>query len=380
MRNPTEEYLKSPDPKIGGATIPLVGPPGVGKTVALTRIGQKHIAQNHIVMFRGTQEAQWLNFCANDIPVTVWNHEKIQGFKSVVTGNKQAGEQEKEIDLTEKEDVRIKSWGDEDELVDSLDGGRVNVINVPGLHSDEDEDVYFFRKTWVNIFDALIDRDFGDFVTFLLDEAGDIFPSQQVIRKPFYKIVRSLPPKLAQLRKNNVFLFPAAHGTHDMHYFLWKIKSNSIAYMSGAIVKNELSPAVDQGIVNKLKRGSVVMPGPDKEHFKMPKIIDDIDWIPENVERRVRLKWSFEGLPDWVSEDDEDDKVEKYRKKAAKLREEKRKQRNTFAYWLYNNSDFSMRDLTDLPIFDVNHTVFTSMSSEFKQDEKFEFDKRLVRQ
>lgn len=371
MRKPTEEYLKNPDPKIGGATIPLIGPPGVGKTVALTRIGQKHINNNHIVLFRGTQEAQWLNFCANDIPVTIWNHSHIQDFKSVVTGSKNSGNTKKPVDLTEKENVRIKKWENAEQLIDGVEQGRVNVINVPGLHSDEDKDVYFFRQSWVNIFDALIERDFGDFVTFLLDEAGDIFPSQQVIRKPFYKVVRRLPPKLAQLRKNNVFLFPAAHGTHDMHYFLWKIKSNSVGYMSGAIVKNELSPNVDQGIVNKLKRGSVVMPGPDKEHFKMPKIIDDIDWIPGEVERRVKLEWRFSELPDWVSEEESTDEAEKYKKKAAKLREEKRQLRNKFAVWLYDSSDLTQQEVIDIGLFDIDRSRISNAKDQVIDSDDF---------
>lgn len=365
MRKPTQEYLKNPDPKIGGATIPIVGPPGVGKTIALTRIGQKHIANDHIVLFRGTQEAQWLNFAANDIPVTIWNHEKIKNFKTEITGSKKKQEKSRNIDIEEIENVEIKTFKDAEHLIDNAKFGRLNVINVPGLNSDDDEDVFFFRQMWVNIFDALIERDYGDFVTFLLDEAGDIFPSQSTIRKPFYKVVRRLPPKLAQLRKNNVFLFPAAHGTQDMHYFLWKVKSNSIAYMSGAKVHNTLSPQIKQSKVNKFDRGDLVMPGPDKEHFKLPSTIDDLDWIPEGVDRRVKLRWSYDVLPDWVSEEEEDDDVEKYKKKAAKLREEKRELRNKLAVWLYENSDLSQQQVTDLDVVEVSQSQFSKIRDQF---------------
>lgn len=317
MRQPTEEYLKNPDPGIGGATIPIIGKPGSRKTTSLARMVQLHLNRGHIPIWRGTQQCQWLFFLANDIPVTLWMHESINKYEAYIQGSRREGVSKKTIDLHDK--IEIKEFSDSDELVDRIDSKKVNVVNIPGLDSDQDSDVFFFRNFWVELMDSLIKRDYGDFVTLVLDEIGDIFPSQQQLRKPFYQLVRDLPPKLAQLRKNNVWLFCAGHGTHDMHYYIWKIKSNEICYMYGAIVKNELTPTINQKGVNNLKRGHILMRGGDKSRFKEINTPQSLDWIPDSDNRKFRMKWEAD-IPNLLeSSDEEEGKSEmEIRKEIAK--------------------------------------------------------------
>lgn len=328
MRRPTEEYLKNPDPEIGGFTIPLIGPPGVGKTKALIRIGKNHLEKDYIPLWRGTKQCQWAHFLADDTPVKLWNHETINSdsFQAYIQGSKKKSIPRKDIDLREK-GVEIEEWSDPDELIKNIEHGKINVVNVPGLDGKKDYQKFFFRNMWVDITEAEISRDYGDFITNLWDEIGDIFPSQQQLRQPFYKIVRDMPPKLAQLRKNNANLICPAHGTQDMHYYIWKIKSNSIGYMSGAKVKNELSPMVKQQGVNSLDRGEIVMPGGDTEHFVNEKEMDALDWIPDSHTRKLRLEWSFD-VPNLV--DEEDGSSNLTRSKAAKQ--------------LYEESDMTMEE------------------------------------
>ena len=339
---PLKEYLFDPDPSIGGAVIPLVGMPGAGKTVAITQISMKTYNSDHVVMWRGTKQGQWLNLVANDLPVTIWNHEGIEDFKAVITGGK-PGEPAEEVNLEEK-DVHIKTWETADELINRLDSDRVNVINVPGLQGDTgqtDYHLYFFRHMWLNIIDALIERDWLQFVTLIMDEMGDIVPSQQQLRKPFYSLVAEmLPPKLSQLRKQNCFLYGAAHSTHDIHYFFWKIKANSIIYMSGANVKTDISPEVKQSVVSRLDRGDFVMPPKDKDHFKLPYVAEDLDWVPESNRRKFRLRWNS-NAPDWLGEDGKEEQE-------ISVEEVKSAFRRTVIKELYFDREYSIRDLADL--------------------------------
>lgn len=338
IRRATQQYLVDPDPKIGGATIPILGMPGSGKSVALTVLAGKHESKDHIILWRGTKQAQWTHFLANDRKVTLWNHESLEDFQPVITGSAQEDIPEKQVHIEEK-GVEINQWSEPDELIERIAEypDSINVVNVPGLQGDDattDYHMYFFRQTWINIFDAIIERSYGDFMTAIVDEIGDIFPSQQQLRKPFYRIVRQLPPKLAQLRKNNCFLFGAAHSTHDVHYYFWKIKSNSVAYMSGANVKKELSPSVEQKGVNSLDRGHVLMPGPDKHKFGLPSLMEDLEWIPDDPKRKFRLRWTS-NAPDWLGEtDDGEEQIpvqevkqnmkKKYTKKLLQWRDEEK--------------------------------------------------------
>ncbi|EMA09948.1 hypothetical protein C437_04805 [Haloarcula vallismortis ATCC 29715] len=266
-----------------------------------------HLDDNHLLLWRGTKQAQWAHFLANDIKIVLWNHEAIEDFRAVITGKRRENIPEKDLDL-EQYNVEVKTWDDEHQLIEDLEPNAVNVVNVPGLEGDtEDTDyhMFFFRKKWVDIIDAVIQRSYGDFITLLMDEIGDIFPSQQQLRKPFYRIVRLLPPKLAQLRKNNAWFFGAAHSTHDTHYYFWKIKSNSIAYMAGANVKSQKSPGVNQDAVNKLDRGDIVMPGPDIEEIIPPNFMEELDWIPDDNARKLRLRWTS-NASDLLNEGGED--------------------------------------------------------------------------
>jgi len=308
---PIREYLFEPDPSIGGAIVPLVGMPGCGKTVALTQIGLRAFNSDHVVLWRGTKQAQWANFLANDVPVTVWNHEGIEDFEAFVTA-KNPGEPSDSVDLEEK-GVEFESWESAEELVAGLKQDRVNIVNVPGLQGDTgqtDYHLYFFRMMWHDIVEALIDRQWLRFVTFIGDEWGDVMPCQQQLRKPFYSVVAEMfPPKLSQLRKQNCFLYGAGHSTHDLHYFFWKIKSNSIIYMSGANVKDDVSPEIKQSIVSRLGRGEFVMPPKDKEHFELSYETEDLGWVPEDNYRRLRLDWTSDA-PDRLGEEEEGQRSE----------------------------------------------------------------------
>lgn len=288
---PISEFLFNPDPQIGGAVIPIVGMPGCGKSIGLTQIGIKNIESNNYVLWRGTKQAQWVHFLANDIDVVIWNHESVKDFESFIT-SKSVNENPKDIDLEEK-GVTIKSFSDEKDLLKRIKKGCINVVNIAGLGTGNKADLYFFRKKWLDLFDELVKRKSGSIISFLFDEIGDVVPSQQQLKKPFYSLVaEQLPPKLSQMRKNRVFLYAAAHSTHDIHYFLWKIKSNSIIYMSNSVVKKKVTPDVDQSIVSRLDRGEFVLPPADKGHFELPHMAESLDWIPKEYYHTLRLDWT----------------------------------------------------------------------------------------
>lgn len=305
---PIEDFLFNPNPDIGGALVPIIGPQGSGKTVALTQIGLEHLKRNHLVMWRGTKQAQWAHFLANDVPVTLWNHDTMEDFEAFIPAY-DVGSGRETIDI-EDHNVQVKNWSDPSQLIEKkLDSGRVNVVNVPGIDSDTTKGLYFFRKTHIDIRKAMKDRkDNLRFITDLTDEGGDLYPCQQQLRKPFYRlIVERIPPILAQMRKQNVFKYVAAHATHDLHYFVWKIKSSSIMYMSNAVVKKSVSPQIKQEIVGRLARGEFVMPPKDKDHFELPELASTLDWIPDNPHQKLRLDWEAD-IPDLLNDEEDSDK------------------------------------------------------------------------
>lgn len=304
--NPISDFLFDPQPDIGGAIVPIVGMPGSGKTIGLTQIGLKNLEKNNTVLWRGTKQCQWVNFLANDTNVVIWNHEEIQNFEAFITapdGNKEPNG----VDL-EQHGVELRTWSEPKDILSNVEPDAVNVINVPGLENNEKKDLYYFRKIWIDIFDALIDRRSGDMICFLFDEIGDVIPSQQQLRKPYYKLVAEfLPPKLSQMRKKRVLLYGAAHATHDTHYFFWKIKSNSLLYMSNAVVQKQITPSVDQADVNALGRGEFIFP-PKREpvNFALPYLADNLDWIPSRDSALLAADWSAD-IPNLLSEDEKDE-------------------------------------------------------------------------
>lgn len=194
-----------------------------------------------------------------------------------------------------------------------------------------------------------------------MNGGGDVMPSQQQLRKPFYGLVAEmLPPKLSQLRKQNCFLYGAAHSTHNVHYFFWKIKSNSIIYMSGAIVNTDITPEVKQSVVSRLDRGEFVMPPKDMEKFHMPYVAEDLDWIPESDFKKFRLKWDS-NAPNWLADGEEElpveiDNVEQIPKEF--VGSIKRGERIEWAKYLYDEVGMSYGELTEVPLLpDSKSTV-----------------------
>lgn len=302
--NPVQDYITDLNKDIGGAIVPVIGGQGAGKSLALIKIGLNHLEENSTVIWRGTKEAQWQHFLANDEHVTVWNHETIEDHQLYVQGSKTLGKPRENIENLHDKNVDVREWSDPVKLIDNLDMNGVNVINIPGNRGEEHE-LYFFRRTWLDVIEAMIGFNYGDFFTFLSDEVGDLFPSQQQLRKPHSRIINGLPQKLAQFRKQNIIMYAAGHGTQDMHYFLWKIKANSIAYMQGAKVKNNLSPLIDQQKINGLSKGDLVMPGPDVAEVVKPKeSFEVLDWVPESHTRNLRSSWSYT-TPNLLEQKDE---------------------------------------------------------------------------
>jgi len=301
--NPIQDFLFDPDPSIGGGIIPLLGMPGSGKTVALTQLALKGIKNDNYVLWRGTKQAQWKHLLANDVPVVLWNHETISDIEGYITSETVKDEIET-IDLEDK-NVEIRSWSQPEDVIEHMQMGKANVVNIPGLAGSR-SDRYFFMKTWIDFITALSHRRSGRMIVFPFDEIGDVVPSQQQLKKPFYSLVAErLPPQLAQLRKKRVLLYGAAHSTHDVHYMLWKIKSNSILYMSNSVVKRSVTPSIDQEEVTGLDRGEFVFAG-SQGSFGLPRMPESLSWVPEKPERLFNVDWTAD-IPDLLSDDDDED-------------------------------------------------------------------------
>lgn len=319
--NPEQDFLYKDKPNFGGALVPLIGPPGSGKTNALIQIGLTRFEADHKVVWRGTSKAQWVSFLANDVPVKLWIDESIEDLQTFVSHQDNV----KEVDITSRSDVVTERFEKADNLGDKFTSEYINVVLVPGIDkpNTEKHEKYYFRKTWNDILGSLIDRlNVAEFVSVLMDEVGDLWPSQQQLRKPFYKLVaEDLPPLLSQLRKQNVFLYPAGHSTHDMHYYIWKIKANSLIYMAMSVVKGNIHPTLnqEQDKINGLDRGGYAMPPDSFNNFKLAYEAEDLDMVGGGY---IRNKWSMD-IPNLLKKDnDESSKGMSKAEAAAHLYEE----------------------------------------------------------
>lgn len=282
---------------IGGMIILIIGEPGAGKTMALVRIVENDLKQGRIPMWRGQKSCQWILLAAQGLPITFWMHETIKDHRFFLTGSKKENITETRLNLRDKQDidVKFKEWSDGEELVENLDNNRVNVHYIPGANGDE-KDKYFFIKKNYEICKALVERSYGDHVTFNADEINDLVPDLQ--KKPFYDLLMHQYPSVwKDLRKNNASKRGLGHGYSEINHKFYNDKANGIGYMQGARVHKQHG-SINQGVVNNLDRGEIVVSGWEKGSFEMPNLPHQtIHWMPKTS--NVLLKLEIEAdIPD----------------------------------------------------------------------------------
>jgi len=340
---PINEYIRNPNKGVGGCLTTLTGPPGCGKTNALTQLAIDRFNEGHTVLWRGTMQAQWAALLANDIPVKIWLDPAIESFESWVS---KTDGSTKEISLEEKVS-EIERFEDAEDLVKRADNDYVNVVLVPGMLGDSFEKFYF-RQQWINILQALVERrNVAEKYSFFTDEGGDIWPCQQQLRKPFYKLVaEDTPPLLAQLRKQEVYMYIAAHSTHDLHYFVWKIKGNTIGYMSNANVQKNIHSSVEQYKVNNLPKGGIIVPPGDRGNWKLAYEAEDLDWVGEDNKFRMDLISNIPNLLEDGKKEVNVDSVDDIPKEYVKSIRKEVKQ--DWVSYMVEELEMSYREVTDV--------------------------------
>lgn len=333
---PIEEYVKEPNLETGGCLVTLTGPPGCGKTNTLTQLAIKRFQEGQKVLWRGTDQAQWAAFKANDIPIKIWVDDNINNIEAWVSKGSQIQDESLRDRFSE-----VQRFEEEKEVVRNASPDHINVCIVPGMLGETFEK-YYFRKTWINILEELVKRRRVDEpFSFFTDEGGDLWPCQQQLKKPFYSmVVETSPPLLAQLRKQNVFMYIAAHSTHDLHYFVWKIKGNTIAYLSNSNVQRDIHSSVDQSKVNQLSRGEMIVPPVDRASFKLAYEQQDLPWVDGG---KFRVKTDAD-IPNLLEDEDDDGDSNPNPQKV------KTSTKKTIARDLYETSDLdlSQKDVADL--------------------------------
>jgi len=282
---------------VGGMITLIIGEPGAGKTMALTRIVENDIGEDRIPIWRGQKDCQWILLAAQGLPITFWMHESIEDHRFYLTGSRKHNVTETTLNLRDKEDidVQFKQWSEAEEVVNGIDQGRVHVTYVPGSNGDE-KDKYFFIKKYYEICEALVQRNYGDHVSVNADEINDMVPDLQ--KRPFYDLLmHQYPSVFKSMRKTNTSLRGIGHGYSEINHKLINDKSNGIGYMQGARVHRNHS-SIDQNVVNRLNRGEIVVSGWEKGSFEMPKKpYETIKWMPKT--EGVLLKMELEAsIPD----------------------------------------------------------------------------------
>lgn len=293
---PVDKYFYNAEAEqIGGMVVLLLGNPGAGKTVGLAIKGAIDLDQGRIVYWRGQETCQWILLAANNVPVTLWIDSHITEFQPFLSGDIHAGVDAEPIDLEQADgiDVKIKEFDEPADIVENPDTDRVNVFYFAGAKAHSKNDRYHFYKSNTDLASAFNTRDWGDPVSLLIDEVGDVCSTEK--QQPFYRLMEyRLPEEFGNFRKNGVSCLMTGHDTSDINYKIWKVKANGIGYMQGAQVKGKDSKGntgVSQDVVNHLKRGEFVLPGFEKDHFDMPKMPPEtIPWIPDDSARKLRIK------------------------------------------------------------------------------------------
>lgn len=340
---PVQDYFKNPKRKIGGAVIPLIGPPGCGKTNVLIQLALMRKRQdNHKILWRGTEQGEWIKFLANNEEIVVWNHKHLSRVR-VKASDKASVEYFK---LEEIPGVTVREWEDPETVVKQSNQDKINVVNIPGLFGHGKKGRTFFTEKNIDILEAIVRRENTyNFVDFFTDEAGDIWPCQQQLSGNQYDLVANrTPPLLSQLRKQNCFMYLASHGTQDLHYFVWKIKSNTIGYMSNSNVKNFHSQ-VEQWKVNDLDRGEMIIPPKNREKFKLAFEEDDLDWVKD---RHIDMVWE-DNLDEHLKEEVEQVEVEEKSQIPSKMLEDIKKEvKVDWVKYMSEELDMSYREITEV--------------------------------
>lgn len=283
--------------EIGGMIILIIGEPGAGKTFGLARMIEIDMQENRIPLWTGQKSCQWIIPAAQNIPVTLWMHDSIKDFEFFTTGSMKDNIPEQNVDLERKDDidVKVRSFEDPEEIVEDIDTDRLNVYYIPGADQGE-KGKYFFQHMNYRLAKALNERRYGDHVTLNADEIQNIAPDKT--KKPFHNLqMEMFPNQWQDFRKNNVSMRGTGHGYSEINWKYYNNKANGIVYMQGGKVHSDHS-AIDQGIVNNMRRGQFAVNGFEPGEFEMPDSPKQVfGWIRDHED--VELKMMFEAeIPD----------------------------------------------------------------------------------
>lgn len=301
--------------EIGGMIILLLGEPGSGKTMALTRmvmmdLGMTKVAYDYsperverTPLWRGQKTCQWLVPAAQGIPVTLWMHDSVTDYQFYTTGSLKKGIDKRKLDIEKQEglDVNIKRFEEPSEIIENIDVTRLNVYFIPGSNGSEKEK-YFFQKTNLELGEAMVSRSYSDHITWNVDEIENVAPDYN--RKPFYELQMQDYPRVWQdLRKSGVSKRGTGHGYGEINWKFYDLKANGIIYMQGGRVHKKHGK-INQNAVNNMEKGQAVVPaaGYEPATFDMPNKPENVfSWLSENM----KLEMSYEAdIPDVRPEPD----------------------------------------------------------------------------
>jgi hypothetical protein len=83
----------------------------------------------HKILWRGTEQGEWLKFLANDEKVTVWNHESID----TINVKKSTRNNVERIDPETIPNLEVREFSDPSVVVNDSDKDVINVVNIPGV-------------------------------------------------------------------------------------------------------------------------------------------------------------------------------------------------------------------------------------------------------
>jgi len=313
--SPIERVIKEKESKeVGGIVSQIFGEQGCRKTLSLVNKALIDFHNDRIVYWRGQPSCQWILLASNHIPVTLWMHEDFDSYQFNLTGSKKKGIGSiMDIDLEQKSDidVEIKRFEEIEELVEDCSLKRANVYFFPEkenpVSSKGEKNKYYYQKRHVQFFSALNNRNDMDHVSILNDENDNVFGDDT--KGSLHNIQEyELPGEVEDFRKNRISHMGATHSYQSVHYKYHNVKVNDRVYMRRAKVHGQDSD-VSQEVVNRLDRGEFVVPGFQKDNFKMPYLPHEtISWIKDEQEVKLRMDYTAT-IPDLRPEKYDEEQV-----------------------------------------------------------------------
>ena len=219
----------------GGSDFLVIGPKGQGKTLLLQKMARDAFKRGDLVIWKGKSSDTWSVF------------QKFMPVNLIVQG-RQVTIDHVQIDKKAKplQNILVNNCESPEDAYELCDRRFMNVVVTCGLSQIQQ------AAWWALFFNALKERKTSEWITVVIDEIDELFPSNP--RKEHFHITETFAMEIfGTLRKNNVSTRFSVHQHMNLFYKITNM-INYFGYVRGAVKLSDRTP-VSQKLLNNLERG-----------------------------------------------------------------------------------------------------------------------------